>query len=51
MPYLMGVEKIQQTEAENNINDGAYIINIDENQIIEKSLSSITLNSTGRFKS
>lgn len=33
MPYLMGVEENLMEEAEDNINDGTYIINLDHNRV------------------
>jgi hypothetical protein len=50
MPYLMGVEESLLKEAEENINDGAYIINLDNDTIVSKAYSSVTLTSGGKFK-
>lgn len=34
MPYLMGIEDTLMKEAEENINDGTYIINLDTNNVL-----------------
>jgi len=51
MPFLMGIEERLMSKAEDNINDGTYIIDLDKDKITSKQKTSVTLSSTGRFKS
>jgi hypothetical protein len=50
MPYLMGIEDSLMKEAEDNINDGTYIINLDSDTVVSKAYSSVSLSSAGKFK-
>ena len=46
----MGIDQSMQREAEDNISDGTYIIDLDQDKITSKQKTSVTLSSTGRFK-
>ena len=47
----MGIEERLMNKAEENINDGTYIIDLDHDKITSKQKTSVTLSSTGRFRS
>jgi hypothetical protein len=46
----MGVEASMRRAAEDNINDGTYIIDLDNDKITSKQRTSVTLSSSGRFR-
>ncbi len=48
MPFLMGIESNMMDKAEENINDGTYIIDLDADKITSKQKTSVTLSSSGR---
>jgi hypothetical protein len=50
MPFLMGIEEVLFPKAEQNINDGTYIIDLDRDKITSKQKTSVTLSSTGRYR-
>ena len=50
MPYLMGVVREKQKEAEGNLNEGAWVINFDNNTINEKGGTNTSIRSTRTFK-
>lgn len=50
MPFLMGIEMKLMGKAEDNINDGTYIIDLDKDKITSKQKTSVTLSSSGNFK-
>lgn len=48
LPFLIGIETRYLDKAEDNINDGTYIIDLDANKITSKHKTSVTLGSNGR---
>ncbi len=48
LPFLIGIESKYLDQAEDNINDGTYIIDLDHNKITSKHKTSVTLGSNGR---
>ena len=48
LPFLIGIESKYLDKAEDNINDGTYIIDLDNNKITSKHKTSVTLGSNGR---
>lgn len=51
MPFLIGIEENLMDQAEDNINDGTYIIDLDKDKITSKQKTSVILSNTGKFKS
>jgi hypothetical protein len=51
MPFLIGIEECLMDQAEDNINDGTYIIDLDKDKITSKQKTSVILSNTGKFKS
>lgn len=45
MPFLMGIEDRLMKKAEEHINDGTYIIDLDHDKITSKQKTSVTLTS------
>lgn len=43
MPFLMGIEDIYMKKAQDNINDGTYIIDLDQDKITSKQKTSVIL--------
>ncbi len=48
LPFLIGIESQYLDQAEDIINDGTYIIDLDNNKITSKHKTSVTLQSNGR---
>jgi len=46
----MGIEASLLEKAEDSINDGTYIIDLDHDKITSKQKTSVTLSSSGRFR-
>ena len=51
MPFLIGIEDNLMDQAEDNINDGTYIIDLDKDKITSKQKTSVILSNTGKYKS
>ena len=51
MPFLMGIEDSLMGAADENINDGTYIIDLDADKITSKQKTSVALSSQGLFRS
>jgi phosphotransferase system IIA component len=50
MPFLIGIEEDLMEQAEDNINDGTYIIDLDKDKITSKQKTSVVVSNSGRFK-
>lgn len=48
VPFFMGIEEKLRKEAEINVNDGTYIIDLDSNKIYSKAHTAVTLYLPGR---